>query len=371
MCGLLYATSFDGASVNDAILKRYKSQRLRGIEGFGIYDRSHHNLIKTPKEDKIINWLKKYKSSDLLFHHRLPTSTKNVKNACHPFSTGDFFKTNYIMIHNGWISNDDYLIDKHIKDFDIVYSSVQDDYTSFNDSESLLWDFALWKEGLIPHMQSAGAVAFICITDGPKNNKLYYYRNSHSPLFSTVNLKGIFLASEGEGERVPENVLFCYDYDNNFLTYSDLTLDSYSYSYRKDYNYSEQTKLLDPPKPDKEVGEETWENFYSYPLSKDAVYDLWPKEGDGATEDHHLKAVTRYMNQKLLNHRGVYEEVCEAMERDALRYENVLTKTATSGKARKKYRNKMEVCNIAVNVLLASPIWQVHNQEIDPYFEGL
>src|ERR1035438_6686564 len=161
MCGVLYAYNFDGTPVNQTILSRFKAQRIRGTQGFGLYDRTEGNLVKDTTEKGILKWVKKYDSSDILFHHRTPTSTENVKNACHPFSTGKYFKNNYVVIHNGWILNSEALKVKHELE-GIKYTSVQPN-GDFNDSEALAWEFALYMEGKIPEMRCYGAVAMIAI----------------------------------------------------------------------------------------------------------------------------------------------------------------------------------------------------------------
>src|SRR5882757_7620379 len=105
MCGLVYYKSFTGANIVEDVIWRYKSQRARGTEGFGFYIPGLNELAHSPSEDRILALLKTYESSEVLYHHRNPTSTQNVENACHPFSTGDFFSKRYVLIHNGVLHN--------------------------------------------------------------------------------------------------------------------------------------------------------------------------------------------------------------------------------------------------------------------------
>jgi predicted glutamine amidotransferase len=214
------------------IIQQFQNQRLRGIEGFGVFDGQFKNIVKTPYENKILDWLKRYPSKELLFHHRMPTSTDNVKNACHPFSTHKFFKTNYILVHNGWISNASELYEKH-KKLGIVYASEQID-GRFNDSEALLWDFALYKEGKQTAMQARGPVAFICIALDKSGDKLYYARNSN-PLKIHRTKKHILLSSEGKGIMIEAYKLHSFDYKTREVTKEDITLAQYIYS-GGDYN---------------------------------------------------------------------------------------------------------------------------------------
>lgn len=159
----------------------------------------------------------------------MPTSTINVRNACHPFSTGDIYETEYILIHNGMISNDVELANAHDK-LGIEYHSNQPDGT-FNDSEALLWDVAEYLEGKQDALKAYGMIAFICMAipkDGRKHTKLYFGRNSQSPLHMQLDDTMIFLSSEGEGESIDTNTLYTYDYRTHVLKTSELTINSYN-----------------------------------------------------------------------------------------------------------------------------------------------
>lgn len=232
MCGIVYSASFRDQPVNNAILNQFYNQRTRGIEGFGVFDGQFKNIIRTPHEYKIIDWLKRYPSRELLFHHRMPTSTDNVKNACHPFSTYKFFKTNYILVHNGWINNASEMYEKHRK-LGIVYASEQAD-GRFNDSEALLWEFALYKEGKQKNIEARGPVAFICIALNGKNDKLYFARNTN-PLKIHRSKKNILLSSEGEGVLIPAYILHTFDYKTKEVTKQDIELPQAYYT--SDYKY--------------------------------------------------------------------------------------------------------------------------------------
>lgn len=148
MCGLVYANSFDGSAVNKIVWDQFDKQRSRGVRGFGFFNGQY--TIKAAMEKRIKHKLesKKNQTDLLLFHHRLPTSTENVKQAAHPFNTGSYFgKTRYVLIHNGVISNSKDIREKHMKlKNPITYQSVLAN-GKFNDSEALLWDLALTLEG--------------------------------------------------------------------------------------------------------------------------------------------------------------------------------------------------------------------------------
>ena len=216
-----------GKPVNNEILEQYDKQKSRGQRGFGIFDGQEMNMVHETKEDSILKWLVKYDSNLLLMHHRLPTSTVNVKRAAHPFSTKKFFgKTQYILIHNGHISNAWDLLDDH-ENLGINYYSFLDDLT-FNDSEALLWDFALFMEGKQDKIKARGAMAFICLklVKG-KLEKMYFGRNTN-PLVLFRTKEGIALSSEGEGgELIERDKLYTWNYKLKRLTKRPLDFPGY------------------------------------------------------------------------------------------------------------------------------------------------
>lgn len=186
-------------------------------------------MVHEAKENKILNWLVRYDSNLILMHHRFPTSTINVKRAAHPFSTKDYFgDTQYVLVHNGVIRNPSELKKQH-EELGIEYYSVLQDGT-FNDSESLLWDFALYMEGKQTELKVAGGIAFICLKiEKGKLTKMYFGRNN-SPLNMLRTKTGISLASEGEGEAIDSNRLYAWNYKARRLTSKRLLIPSYIYT---------------------------------------------------------------------------------------------------------------------------------------------
>lgn len=227
MCGLAYAHSFKGKPVNNDILQIFDNQRSRGTEGFGLYDGDKMHMVHATKEDKILKWLVKYDSSLIMFHHRWPTSTTNVKRAAHPFSTKDYFGDDqYILVHNGVVNNDEELYVEHNAK-GIKYHSLLNDLT-FNDSEALLWDFALAMQEGRNKLEAYGSIAFICLKlHKGKLDKLYFARNYMSPLQLFRNKDGIALASEGANEDIEPNTLYTWHYGSKRLTTKELTIPSY------------------------------------------------------------------------------------------------------------------------------------------------
>lgn len=195
-----------------------------------MFDGQFKHMIHATQEDGILKWLVKYDSNLILMHHRFPTSTINVKKAAHPFSTKKYFgKTQYILVHNGAIRNSHELFEKH-QELGIEYHSLLQDMT-FNDSESLLWDFALYMEGKQQDLKVEGGIAFICLklVKG-KLEKLYFGRNDCNPLNMFRDKEGIMLSSVGKGESIDINQLHTWDYQRKRLTKRYLQIPGYSYT---------------------------------------------------------------------------------------------------------------------------------------------
>lgn len=281
MCGIVYAESFTGMPVNNDILQQFDLQRHRGTQGFGVYDGQELNMVHTTTEDKLLKWLVKYDSSLLLMHHRYPTSTKNVKRAAHPFSTKSFFgDTEYILVHNGVISNAKTLRPKH-EERGIEYYSSLDDGT-FNDSESLLWDIALTMEGAQESPDAIGRIAFIMLKkQAGVLTDMYFARNHGSPLRMNLTDEGFALSSEGQGDEVPVNTLHQWNYTTRELTTSQMFLEQFQQSY--DHTYHGSGSLA----PYAATWDDDDDDYTSYPSS---YYDDVEEE---EREEHWLRSALK------------------------------------------------------------------------------
>lgn len=225
MCGIVYSRNFHGRSVNRTIAKRYKDQRLRGYNGFGYYVPETNRLTHNVRESRILSLLKREKAaSEILFHHRFPTSTENVRNACHPFSTKDVFENNYIVVHNGVVRNPKDLKKEH-DNLGIKYVSEQKD-GRFNDSEALAFDIARYLEGDVDGISAEGSIAFIAIKRDRlgKPMTLFFGRNTGNPLKMKKTTNSITLSSEGEGKLIDPNVLYSLSYDTDEISERDLVI---------------------------------------------------------------------------------------------------------------------------------------------------
>lgn len=176
--------------------------------------------------------LKRSKGSnhEVLFHHRFSTSTADVPNACHPFSTKDHFKNNYVGVHNGVLHNEDKLEKEHLA-LGIQYVSKQKD-GRFNDSEALVYDIARYLEGEVDELTAQGSIAFIMIKrnkDG-KPTTLFFGRNNGNPLKIKKTKHSLTLSSQGEGKDIEPNQLYSYNYETGELKKRFLLIPYYSYS---------------------------------------------------------------------------------------------------------------------------------------------
>lgn len=233
MCGIVYRKSLENRNISIDVLQLYKNQRSRGFEGFGFFDPNRKSLTHKTDEREMVKKLKAYNSTELLFHHRLPTSTKNVLNACHPFKV-TIDNKDFVIVHNGYLSNEYELKEKHEK-LGYTYTSEQPDGT-FNDSEALAYDIALYLAGKQRKLHAKGVIAFIAYT----SEKLYFGRNTN-PLYCHITDKNITIRSEGRGFLIEPDTL--YTLHKNKLTKRKLIIPN--------YEYATQTQ-------------NTWENYHDY-----------------------------------------------------------------------------------------------------------
>jgi asparagine synthetase B (glutamine-hydrolysing) len=241
MCGIVYLKSFTNDRVNRRVLKQYKHQMNRGREGFGFYIPSTNRMAHHPAENRIKNLLRGNPASEVLFHHRFPTSTDNVRNACHPFSTKSYFGTKqYVMVHNGYLYNEAVLKADHTA-LGVEYVSVQPN-GRFNDSEALMWDIALYLEGDQAKLEAQGAIAFVMIErENDVATKLHFARNT-SPLNMLYTESELMLSSEGPGKPIEPDMLYTYDYASGELTTIPLEIPDYSWSSSRESDYSYYAK---------------------------------------------------------------------------------------------------------------------------------
>lgn len=221
MCGIITIKDKRGFAVNGLAYSYYQNQKSRGQEGFGFVGMNSKEVTtyRATKEKDFFKELKKNDYSEIIMHHRFPTSTKNTTNSAHPFTIKRGGKSFYF-IHNGVINNDEELKNNH-KSYGIKKYESEEvfcGYKRFNDSEALAYEVVLYLLGEKKDIIANGSVAFVCLQTNGKTNraeKMYFYRNNGSPL-KMVNTEGLFsLTSESKNKQakmIKENKLYYYDY---------------------------------------------------------------------------------------------------------------------------------------------------------------
>lgn len=236
MCGLVFASHTK--PVNKFIEEQFKRQRTRGLQGFGFTD--GETLIHNQREYRILSHLRREPAKTILFHHRQPTSTPNVRSSCHPFSTKDFFSSTYIIAHNGHINNDDALKKTH-EDLGIEYVSEMFD-GKFNDTEALVWEVGRYLSGEIKELDLSGAMAFIAIEKRNGNTLTHFgKKNRWDSLEYYHSDKGLFIASElwrsdFKAKEVKEETLYTYNHATRKLFKSKLPFKPFAVVQR-DYGF--------------------------------------------------------------------------------------------------------------------------------------
>jgi predicted glutamine amidotransferase len=244
MCGIIAVKDFTGKSVAKFIRRQYARQKHRGTEGFGFVEVKDGQVyhVRTKKEHEIMKHLKESDGSEILFHHRYPTSAPNEPDYNHPILiSSDKLKYLYLFLHNGVVSNDYERRIKHEEmgiqyrtTYQETYESTKDTWKSQNDSEALGIDIALFIEGAIPEIEARSSAAFVMMQVEKDGSAvaLHYGRNNSNPLKIRRNEQRLAIASElPDGEEVKPNTLFTFNYATAKTTEKEMILPA-PYSYR-------------------------------------------------------------------------------------------------------------------------------------------
>jgi predicted glutamine amidotransferase len=235
MCGLIWVHRKDGKHAHKTVVKRFENQKTRGVDGFGFIENEELKgggyalkaWYQSQTEAPMRAQIKQATVSDILFHHRIPTSTPNVREATHPILVSHpSLKYDYYVVHNGVIHNADILRKKHEEQGYVYNTIVQTFYRSgaseylakeqFNDSEALAIDLAQVIESDRIGTTATGSIAFIVQqvekTQDRKVIAMYFGHNGQNPLMIEDVKDLLCLSSAGNGEDVETHVLFKYDY---------------------------------------------------------------------------------------------------------------------------------------------------------------
>ena len=221
MCGLIAAFNKKG-NVNDWIVNQFEDQHSRGTRGFGsiLIDKSGHKILRACETTKALLDLYLNPAEAIIFHHRIPTSTDNWMDQTHPIKVSNgSLKHDYLIIHNGVISNDDELKAKH-EALGFVYNTEYLNgfkQSQYNDSEAFAIEIARFIEKQEDELDIQGSFAFIAAAvskdkkDEGKVNRVFFGRNNGNPLNLSSSNKKIRISSEGEGDEVSPFFLYSFN----------------------------------------------------------------------------------------------------------------------------------------------------------------
>lgn len=245
MCGLIFVARNDGISANGMVAKRYNNQKSRGSEGFGYVSIKQGKLADYQRSEtakEIESVLTKDTSSAILFHHRMPTSTINHKDASHPILVSRKEWTHdYYVAHNGIISNSDEMKLQHeAQGFKYTTEIVKKTFTltawwrneSFNDSEALAVELAKAIETGMDNITIDGSIAVLVlqVEKESKNAVLFYGRNGGNPLVVERAKNFLAVKSEGSGESIVVDMLYSINLTTGAEAVKPFEFGKYKYS---------------------------------------------------------------------------------------------------------------------------------------------
>ena len=251
MCGIIHCKKQNkNEKANKLVIKRFEKQRSRGTQGFGYVEIKSGIVVaevRTQTEKEIMEKLEKSEADEIMFHHRLPTSTPNIIESTHPIRVfNDNLKYGYYVVHNGVIRNDDELREQHVKaGFEYttelkkqfvtnknVYSEIM-----WNDSEAVAIDFCQAIE-TGKKMTSEGSIAIVALQfekDSGKAIALYFGRNEGNPL-KIENEENFLSISSESGKDLKSDTLYRYDYAKNTIEENQMDIGLYQrFDYWENY----------------------------------------------------------------------------------------------------------------------------------------
>lgn len=215
MCGIIGIIGKAETKANEITINQYQDQIDRGTKGFGIIaiGKDEYKIKRATSEVKaIVDLHFMEKEHILLFHHRFPTSTQNNIAQTHPIKVShDELKYDWLVMHNGVISNDDKLKKIHEEELGYVYTTKE--FTEFqmseggiwrfNDSETFAIELARHLEEKEPAIRTKGSAAWSALKIDKKTDKpisILWGTNGHNPLNLVITDKIIMFASDIKGE---------------------------------------------------------------------------------------------------------------------------------------------------------------------------
>jgi len=286
MCGIIaeFKKPEKKKKTNELIANQYQEQINRGEEGFGLISINNKSKIATVKravkDSKILLDLyqKENENRSLVFHHRLPSSSRNEMSQTHPMEVeSGTLKYKYLVIHNGIINNAKERFEEQEKELGFSLSTRIDGMT--NDSEALAIDIAMFIEEQTEKIKATGSAAFIALQLDIETNKvinIFFGRNSANPLKLAMKNDEITLSSEGKGNNIKINTLYSFNLDKFKLKKKAMTISQY--------------KTFVKPKTINERVEENKRNYEIYKeKGQKSLNHTNTMEGYGEEIEYHLK----------------------------------------------------------------------------------
>ena len=226
MCGIIGAfNKKERGPVNQSVIDIYEDQHARGKEGFGVIGIDGNmkpTVMRATEPVKFMFDLHAKEFNMILAHHRMPTSTPNKLQQTHPiFVSNKNLPSDFLVVHNGVISNSIKMQEEHEK-LGFVYTTLfakSETWDTWNDSESLAIEVALFITKLTTMIKAEGSAAFIALELDKTTGKLtnvHFGRNDSNPLKMAATRGKIILSSEGPGENIKPGVLYSFDPKGNF-----------------------------------------------------------------------------------------------------------------------------------------------------------
>jgi hypothetical protein len=274
------------------------------VDGLDVVD-----VKRATGESKALEKLESKEVSEVLFHHRMPTSTPNFIESTHPIKVEhpDFDSTYYV-VHNGNIRNASDLKDEHEKQGFDYTTQLRKEWitrdqtyyeTNFNDTESLAIDFALAMENDRDELNAKGSIAMIALQVDKETGevqKLHYGRNSSNPLKLEVQ-DGQFMAikSQGSGTKVTPEKLHTIDNNPDVDDYTERdfsfsTIGAGNVGYRKNYNYGNRNRTRNRNKGSNDSDNDNSDNN-DVDVTEDMFDDIDPEDSDLDFGDDDLDAL--------------------------------------------------------------------------------
>lgn len=242
MCGIIHCKKTNNKeTAKKLVLKRYEKQSARGKQGYGFIEIKNGFVVgehRSETESEILEKLEKTTADEIMFHHRYPTSTPNIVEATHPIKVSHkSLQYDYYVIHNGVITNDEEMREKHLKQGFVYTTNIVKKWETmqtiykeevWNDSEALAIDFALAIENNT-EMKSEGSIALIALQYDKTTGKavaLYFGRNAGNPL-KMENDKMFFSLSSETGKDIQTNMLYRLDYKDRKITSEKFSIGKY------------------------------------------------------------------------------------------------------------------------------------------------